>query len=94
MLDFFLQTKILVRVYHPTAEQLNEFYNIVDEDWFDGKNFFSFNLWDKIPCYLYHLDRGLCYSTSHDRQWLTLNTFIRECRSKITEDDITKILGD
>ncbi len=94
MLDFFLQKKILVRVYHPTAEQLHEFYNIVGEDWFDGKSFFSFNLWDMTPCYLYHLDRGLYYATVHDRQWLTLNTFIRECRSKITENDITKILGD
>lgn len=94
MLDFFLQTKIFVRVYRPTIEELDEFYNIIGEDWRGGKSFLSFDLWNRVPCYLYYNDNGLYYETGHDRQWVTLNTFIRECRLKITEDDITKILGD
>lgn len=94
MLDLFKMHKICVSIQNGTEyEKLKRFNEIVNKNWADGSEFLYYSPWERYgTVYVYYHSDGLKFSRKEEEESVTLDEFLFDHDSEITEEEMLSIL--
>ena len=94
MLDLFKMHKICVSIQNGVEyEKLERFNEIVNMNWADGSEFVHYTPWDRYgTVYVYYHCGGLKFSRMEKENYVTLDEFLFDHDSVITEEEMLSIL--